>query len=137
MKTCDEGETVISAILIFLDTGCPIYRVVSWELNRIGSVRPPGNLEVGSSQLNSLKILEVHQISRPNASFLRNKAAVRGDTIRWTFCIRWLPYLQISIVVIIHGLLAKRMWFNTLSIDNLKTLVTGCVKHVKKLNING
>jgi hypothetical protein len=44
-QSCDEGKIVTSAILTFFDTVCPLYRVVSWKLYRIGSVRPPGNLE--------------------------------------------------------------------------------------------
>ena len=35
-----------------------------------------------------LKILGKYSKFPVDASFLRNKAAVLGDTIKWTFCIR-------------------------------------------------
>jgi hypothetical protein len=72
-----------------------------------------------------------------DASFLHNKAAVIGDTIKWTFCIRWLPYLQISIIIPILGLLGECIWFSTLRTGTLKILVPGCLKYVKQVSMNG
>ena len=84
-----------------------------------------------------MKILEKCSKFPVDASFLRNKAAVLEDTIKWTFCIRWLPHLQMFIIVLILGLLDKSMWFNILSTDTLKILITGCLKYVKQVNITG
>ena len=40
-------------------------------------------------------------------------------------------------IVLILGLIGKSKWFNILSTDTLKILITGCLKYVTQVNING